>query len=184
MLSSLAVLLIYSPSLIIETMTTQAGSVVSLCINLIGIYSVWLGVLEILDKTGISEKLSSLLSPIIKKLFKIEDKQIIKYVSINVSANLLGLGNAATPSGIKAIQEMQKQNSLPRATFAMLMLVVLNSSSIQLLPTTVVGLRASFSSISPDDIIIPTVLSTIISAVVGVLLLFLIEKIKGRKYHE
>ena len=115
----------------------------------------------------------------IKKLFKVQNTEQIKYISYNISANILGLGNASTPSGINAIKSMEKD--LPKTKFAMLMLVVVNSTSIQLLPTTVIGIRASAGSVSPSDIILPSLFGSIISTLVGVLLLFVYKKIKREK---
>ena len=179
MISSLLVLTLSCPELIVSTMISESKNVVSLCINLIAIYAVWLGILEILDKSGLSEKLAKLLSPAIKKLFKISDSQQIKYISLNLSANMLGLGNAATPSGIKAIECMKKD--LPKTKFAMLMLLVINTSSIQLLPTTIIGLRASANSTSATDIILPTLFASIVSVTLCVIIMFFVFKnIKGK----
>lgn len=179
MVVSLAILIIKSPELVISTMINESKSVVTLCINLIAIYAVWLGILEILDKSGLSEMLAKLLSPIIKKLFKINKPEQIKYISLNLSANFLGLGNAATPSGIKAIESLNKD--LPNTKFAMLMLLVINTSSIQLLPTTVIGLRLNAGSIASADIILPTILATFISAFICVLFMIIVSKIKKGK---
>lgn len=175
---SLIILIISSPELILSTMIDTSHNVVSLCINLLAIYAVWLGILEIAEKSGISQKLANLFHPIIKRLFKIDNKEQIKYISLNLSANLLGLGNAATPSGIKAIKSMDKD--LPKTKFAMLMLLVVNATGIQLLPTTIIGLRISANSTNPSDIILPTLLSSIISVCVAVGLMILYSKIKKR----
>ncbi len=179
MLASLLVLLIIEPNLIINTMINESKNVVALCINLVAIYAVWLAILEILDKSGLGEKLAKILSPIIKKIFKTDNKEHIKYIAYNLSSNILGLGNAATPSGIKAIKSMEKD--IPKTKFAMLMLVVVNSTSIQLLPTTVIGLRASAGSISPSDIIFPSILASLVATIVSVLLLIIYNKIKRGK---
>lgn len=176
MLISLCVLIFVEPNLIINTMIDQSKNVVSLCINLLAIYAVWLGILEIVDQSGLGDKLAKLLSPVIKKLFKINDEEQIKYVSYNLSSNLLGLGNAATPSGIKAIKSMEKD--LKHTKFAMLMLLVINSTGIQLLPTTIIGLRASAGSSSPSDIILPIIISSVVATTISALLLFAYKKIK------
>ena len=176
MMISLLALIFVEPNLIISTMIDQSKDVVSLCINLLAIYAVWLGILEIVEQSGLGEKLSKLLSPLIKKLFKINDNEQIKYISYNISSNLLGLGNAATPSGIKAVKCMEKD--LKHTKFAMLMLLVVNSTGIQLLPTTIIGLRASAGSVSASDIIFPTIISSVITTVICVCLLFLYKKFK------
>ncbi len=176
MFISLVVLIFVEPNLIINTMINQSKDVVSLCINLLAIYAVWLGILEIVDKSGLGDKLAKFLSPVIKRLFKINDAEQIKYVSYNLSCNLLGLGNAATPSGIKAIKSMEKD--LKHTKFAMLMLLVINSTGIQFLPTTVIGLRASAQSTAAADIILPTLISSLIATTIAVGLLFIYKKIK------
>ena len=172
---SVCALIFISPDLVLSTMVDSATNVVSLCIELVAIYSIWLGILEIVEKTGLADNLAKLLSPVIKKLFKTNDKTEIKYIAINISANLLGLGNAATPSGIKAIQTMEK--NAKKTTFAMLMLVIINACGIQLFPTTVISLRTNAGSNSASDILFPTLVTTIISALLGIGLLFLFKKI-------
>ena len=162
MILSLSILIVSCPQLILSTMMETSSNVVSLCINLLAIYSVWLGILEIVEETGISEKIANLLTPFIKRIFKINNKEQIKYISLNLSANLLGLGNAATPSGIKAIKSMDKD--LPKTRFAMLMLLVINSTGIQLIPTTIIGLRINAGSLFATDIIFPTFLASVISS--------------------
>lgn len=178
MLLSLCVLIVCAPHLILDTMFASAKSTVELCVGLVAIYAVWLGILEILEATGLAKKLADFLKPAIKKLFKTNDETAIKYIALNMSANILGLGNAATPSGIKAIKQLDKKNG--KATFAMLMLIVVNATSIQLFPTTVIGLRASAGSANAGDIMLPTLLATICTAVVGICLMLIIKKfVKG-----
>lgn len=179
MILSLFTLIIVSPNLIISAMIDTSKSCVSLCIDLLAIYAVWLAILEIVDKCGLGEKLANLLNKPIRKIFKLTDKNQIKYVAMNLSCNLLGLGNASTPSGIEAIRLMDKD--LPKTRFAMLMLLVINAMGLQLFPTTIIGLRANLQSSNPSDIILPTFLSTIIPTIVCVLFLHLVYKIKEKK---
>ena len=179
MVLSLIVLLFVSPSLIIGAMIDTSKSCVMLCVDLLAIYTVWLAILEIVDKSGISDFLAKLLYKPIKKIFKIDNFEQIKYISINLSCNMLGLGNAATPSGIKAIKLLDKD--LPKTKFAMFMLLVINATGLQLIPTTVIGLRASAGSTVASDIILPTFLSTFIPTILCILLLHFIHFLKGRK---
>ena len=102
-----------------------------------------------------------------------------KMIALNMSANMLGLGNAATPMGISAMKRLDDGSG--KATPAMIMLIVLNSTSIQLLPTTVIGLRASAGSTSPSDIILPTLLATICTCLLGIFLVKACHKIFRRK---
>ena len=174
-IASVGTMIFVAPDLVISTMVESTTGVVSLCIELVAIYAIWLGILEIVDKTGLADNLANLLSPVIKKLFKTKNKEEIKYIAINLSANLLGLGNAATPSGINAIKTMEKNSG--KTTFGMIMLVVINACGVQLFPTTVIGLRTSAGSTSASDIIFPTLIATFASALLGIALLFLIKKL-------
>lgn len=178
-LLSTIVLLFTNPNAVISEMLSASSSGVELCINLWGIYAVWLGIIEILDKSGLSDKLANLLSPIIKFLFRSDNAEANKYIAINMSSNILGLGNAATPSGIKAMQCLDDGSG--KANFSAIMLLVINSVSIQLLPTTVIGLRESAGSVNSSDIILPTILSSLITCVFAVSLVFLFNKIFKRK---
>ena len=182
MIISLLVMIFVSPNLILSAMIDTSKNCVSLCLDLLAIYAVWLGILEIVDKSGISEKIAKLLHKPIKRIFKLENFEQIKYVSINLSCNLLGLGNASTPSGIKAIKLME--NDLPKTRFAMIMLLVVNATGLQLFPTTVIGLRAGAGSKLASDIILPTFLATIIPTVLCALTLHLFSFLKGKKKYE
>jgi len=138
----------------------------------------------ILEKSGLSQKLSKFLSPIINKIFgkcnlSNESKQ---YVSMNISANLLGMGGAATPLGIKAIESMQKDNKdKSTITFPMIMLIAISCSSVQLLPTSIIGMLASAGSKEPTAIILPSILCSIISTAIAILLVYLFHFIFDRK---
>ena len=178
-LLSTIVLLFTNPNAVITEMLSASSSGVELCINLWGIYAVWLGLIEILDKCGLGDKLASLLSPVIKFLFRSDNAEANKYIAINMSSNILGLGNASTPSGIKAMQKLDDGSGT--ANFSAIMLLVINSVSIQLLPTTVIGLRDSAGSVNSSDIILPTILSSLITCVFAVSLVFLFSKLKRKK---
>lgn len=166
MLLGSAALLVVNPSSTVNTMIDASTGALNLCINLCAVYAVWLGVLEILDQSGLSNKLAKLLRPIIKKLFPKANLEVQKDIAINLSANMLGLGNAATPYGIKAMRGLDDGSGV--ANQSMIMLMIINACSIQLIPTTTIGLRAAAGSASPADIILPTLLSTIIACFVGV----------------
>ena len=178
MLASLFVLIYVDPGATLTTMIDASTDALTLCIELCAVYAVWLGLLEIVDASGLGKKLAKLLRPIIKKLFKIDNEEIEKMIALNMSANILGLGNAATPMGIKAMQAMDDKSGV--ATYSMMMLVIVNATSIQLLPSTVIGLRANAGSSDPADIILPNILATIVTTSVGILLAILCNKIKTR----
>ena len=179
MLASIVMLIFTNPSELASGMSEAATSAVELSINLVAVYAVWLGVLEIVDKSGLGAKLAKLLHPIIKKLFKIDDEETEKMIALNISANMLGLGNAATPMGTKAMKRIcQDKTAIPSAG---IMLLILNATCIQLLPTTVIGMRAASGSTNPSDIILPTFLASLTTTIVGVSLVLLIEKFRKKK---
>jgi spore maturation protein A len=179
MLSSVLVLLITNPGAMLTEMIGASASALNLCIELCAVYAVWLGIIELVDASGLGEKLSKLLRPLIKKLFRVEDEKTQKLIAMNVSANILGIGNAATPMGIKAMQALDDKSG--KANFAMIMLIVVNATSIQLLPTTVVGLRASAGSANPADIIFPTIIATFCTTLLGISLVLFIDKILRKR---
>jgi spore maturation protein A len=175
MLLGTAALLIANPSATFSSMLDASASAVELCISLCAIYAVWLGLLEILDQSGLSDKLAKVLRPIIKKLFKDSNEKTQKDIAINISANMLGLGNAATPYGIKAMKGLDDGSGI--ANQSMIMLMVLNATSIQLIPSTTIGLRAAAGSANAGDIILPTLIATLISCFTGIFLVFICGKI-------
>jgi len=139
---------------------------VTVCLGLISILVFWMGLMRIAEDAGLISKLSNLLAPIVRRLFPDvpADHPAMGYILSNMSANLLGLGNAATPMGIKAMQELQRLNSNPTvATPAMCTLLALNTASITLVPTTMIAIRMNFGSVHPAEIVAPTLLATIIS---------------------
>lgn len=159
----------------------SAKSAVELCLTFLGILTLWCGIMEIAKKSTLSNKISNILSPFIHFLFpEIERKdKVYDEISLNITANLLGLGNAATPLGIKAMQSLQKQNSKKDTlSNSMAMLVLLNTASLQLIPTTVISIRSSLNSENPTNIILPVWLSTICAALCGILAVKLFIKIK------
>lgn len=178
-LPSVVFLLFKNPSIVLQEMLNASKNTVELCINLLGIYAVWLGILEIVDKSGLGQKLEKLLSPIIKFLFKSNNEEANKYIAINMASNILGLGNASTPSGIKAMQKLDDGST--KASFSAIMLLVINSVSIQILPTTIIGLRESAGSKNSSDIILPIIISSILTCLFTVLLVFLINALKRKK---
>lgn len=147
-----------------------AQSAVELCVSIAGMLCLWTGVMEVMGRSGLAEKLSRLLRPVLRLLFPqvAQDRAILDSISANVSANLLGLGNAATPLGIEAVRRMERR-SPGVASDAMCMLVVCNTASIQLIPTTVATVRAAAGGASPFDILPAVWLASALSVGVGVL---------------
>lgn len=145
---------------------------VVLILNLIPIMAFWTGLMRIVEKTNILNKLTYLLKPLIKYLFKDvqNDIKAVNAILMTLAANLFGIGNSATAFGIIAMQEMQKSNKRKHiANNAMCMFLIINVSSIQLIPLNVIKLRADSGSIAPSEIMVPTLIVTAISTIVAVL---------------
>ena len=158
-----------------------AAAAVELCLTMAGVLCLWMGVMEIMKRTGLSEGLSRLLRPVLRLLYPefSSDREVMDSISANVSANLLGLGNAATPLGIQAVRQMSRKTP-GVASNAMCMLVVYNTASIQLLPTTVASVRLAAGCAAPFDILPAVWLASAISVCAGILAV----KIFGRVWRE
>jgi spore maturation protein A len=167
------------PDAILPTMLTASRDVIELAISLVAIYSVWLGILQIMQDSGLNAKLSKVLKPATGKLFGKLDDKTNEYICLNISANMLGMGGAATPMGIKAMQSMDDGSGV--ATPAMIMFFVLNATSLQLLPTTVIALRTSSGSLDPTSILLPSLIATIVSSLVGFILVKICQKLFSKK---
>ncbi len=158
-------------------------SVISLSMTLVGTMCLWCGIMEVVKNTSIMSKLTKLLKPVILWLFPDAkyNKEALDNISINVVSNILGLGNAATPAGIKALESLKESsNDKLSLSDSMMMLIVLNTTSIELIPTTVIAIRQSLNSQNPASIIIPIWISTIIGTIVGILSTkFLIKRSKN-----
>lgn len=155
---------------------TQAA--VELCLSIAGMLCLWTGVMEVMRRSGLAEKLSRLLRPMLRLLFPqvARDRETMDSIAANVSANLLGLGNAATPLGLEAARKMSRRTP-GVANDALCMLVVCNTASIQLIPTTVAAVRAGAGCAAPFDILPATWLASAISVSVGILAAKLFAKI-------
>ena len=147
---------------------TGAGDAVKLGISMAGVLCLWSGVMEVMNECGLSAVLSRAFRPLLRRLLPqaSRDPETLAAVSANVSANLLGLGNAATPLGIRAAQRMAAGTN-GRATDELCTLVVLNTASIQLLPTTVAGVRAALGAKSAFDILPAVWLASVLSVAAG-----------------
>lgn len=154
-----------------QSIFDSAASAVELSITFLGTMCLWNGVMKIVQETSLIEKLTKLLRPIMKFLFpNLKDKDTAnKEISMNLIANILGLGNAATPLGLKAMKTMQKENEKKDTlSNSMAMFIVLNTASLQLVPTTVIAIRSSLGSENPSYIILPIWIVSIITVVTGV----------------
>src|SRR5216110_1438908 len=148
-----------------------AAQGVTLAIGLIGVMALWLGLLKIAEKAGLVDKLARAVRPIFRPLFPgvPDGHPALSAMLLNIAANMLGLGNAATPFGIKAMEELEKLNPTPgTATNSQALFVAINTASLQLVPTTVIALRASAHSNDPAEILLPTLAATSCSLVARV----------------
>lgn len=156
---------------------------VTLVISLLGMMCLWTGILEVAQMSGLIKKVQKILSPIISWLFPTIDKNsdVAGEISMSISANLLGLSNAATPLGLSVMEKLEKRNLIKdTASDEMCMFVVINTASITLLPTTLLTLRSAFSSKAPFEIIVPVWIVSFISLLSGIICakLFARRKIK------
>lgn len=150
----------------------SANQAVTLSIGLISILVFWLGIMKIAEKANILKNLAIIFRPLILKIFPDipADHPAIGYILSNLTANLFGLGNAATPMGIKAMQEMKRLSASETASRSMITFLAINTSGFTLIPTTVIAIRMQFSSISPTEIVGTTIIATIASTVAALLL--------------
>lgn len=162
------------------------GAAITLCLSLGGAMCLWGGLMRVAEKAGLTEKLSRLMAPLMRLLFPglPPTGPACRAILMNMAANMLGLGNAATPLGLKAMQELQKDNPQPEAaTRHMVVFVVLNTASIQLLPTTVATLRLEAGSANPMAILPAVWMTSLGSALVVVLMAKLLEGGKAHGKH-
>jgi len=158
----------------------NAASAVELSLGLIGVMSLWLGLMKIAEESGIVEKLAKALRPVTVRLFPDvpAEHPAMGAMIMNLAANVLGLGDAATPLGLKAMQELQKLNRIKdTATDAMCMFLAINTSSVTLISATTVAVLAAAGSANPTEIIGPTIIATTVSTTVGIIAAKLLSKL-------
>lgn len=146
---------------------------VTVCFGLLSVLAFWMGVMKVAERSGLLELLARALSPLIRLLFPDIPKghPAIGYILSNMSANLLGLGNAATPMGLKAMEELQKLNpNKQEASPAMCTLLAINTASITLIPTTMIAIRMQYGSVSPVEIVGTTLLSSFAATLVALII--------------
>jgi len=157
---------------------------VEVSLFLLGIIALWLGITKIIEDSGLIYHIPKFFRPLISKLFKKIPKEhpSITSITLNLLANFFGLGNAATPLGIKAMKDLQTLNEDKESvSFEMMLFLVINTASIQFIPFTVVGLLSQYGSQSPNSIVLPTLIATIISAVIAVINLYIFKFLFDKK---
>ncbi len=167
-LASLITLTVISPATAFQTMINGVRDAILLMLKLTAIYAVWLGILKMMKETKIDKALSRLVRPLVKRLFKGETDECYEMISVNLASNMLGMGGAATPAGIKAIGNMQADGE--KATDNMILLIVINATSIQLIPATIISIRGAAGSTNASSIFLPTLIATFISTFSGVII--------------
>ncbi|WP_409270516.1 nucleoside recognition domain-containing protein [Neobacillus sp. SCS-31] len=150
-----------------------ARDAVTLCIGLVSILVFWLGMMKIAEEAGILKGLAKVFKPIIRPLFPEvpANHPAMGYILSNIIANMFGLGNAATPLGLKAMEQLQTlNNKKDTASRSMVTFLAINTASVTILPTTVIAIRLNYNSASPAEIVVPTLITTILSAIAAILI--------------
>ncbi|MCL2109317.1 MAG: spore maturation protein A [Oscillospiraceae bacterium] len=166
-----------------EAALSEAGTAVTLALTLCGIICLWSGIMRVAQKAGLVEQLAKLFKPLLIRLFSGIDPngKALGFIVLNISANLLGLGNASTPFGIAAMRELEKEEGTGiRATNNMVIFVVLNTASLQIIPTTAAALRLKNGSAAPMEIL-PAVWITSLAALVVSVTVAKLLGVRGRK---
>ena len=158
----------------------SGNTAVNLCISLLGTFCLWNGIMNVAEKSGLSNAFAKFLSPVLCRIFKgikHDDKALLP-ISLNISSNLLGLSNAATPLGIEAMKrlaESNKNKTVPDNN--MVLFVVMNTAALRLIPTTVAALRAKHQSENPLEIILPSIITSVTALTIGILTAKIFERI-------
>lgn len=181
---SIIALLFMDPGGVLLGLTNASNKAVKLSLELCAIYAVWIGIFSILEQTGISKWFSKILSPIVNLIFgkKNLSEKSRTYISMSMSANMLGMGGASTPLGIKAMESLQEINeNKDTVSEAMTMLIIVSSTVLQFLPTSIIGLMSSSGSKNPTAIILPSILTSICSSIVGIILVKVWHRISSKR---
>jgi len=160
-----------------------ASEGINMVLKLLPMLVLWTGILQIAEDSNLLSKFSNLVKPVLRKLFPSlhKDHKALDYIASNIAANALGLGNAATPFGLKAMSAMQEDNpNKDIATPAMITFLVLNTAGVTIIPTTVIALRLMHGSANPSEIIITSILATICSSAAGLTLDYYLRKKANR----
>ena len=173
---------------ITESFISSSTEAVNLCIFMLGVIGVWNGMMEIAVKIGLMKKIAKTMYPFIHWLFPdIPPRhKANEYIAANMAANILGLGWAATPAGLKAMRELQKlEEGGGRASDMMCAFLVLNISSLQLVPINMIAYRSQYGSVNPAAVVLPAICATMISTIAGIVFIKIMEitRYNGKKYN-
>jgi len=166
-----------------EVILSSTKTALDLIIKIFPVMALWLGITKIAEVSGLLKKISLKLSKILKYIFPEipPNHESLTYISSNIIANMFGLGNAATPLGIKAMQSLQSLNEKKdTASRSMITFLVINTGGVTIIPTTVISLRMMYESISPTSIVLPCLIVTVLSCIAGLL----IDRFLGSRYNK
>ncbi len=175
-LSSALLLLVRSPSSFLPAVLSGGENALKCAVTLFCIYAFWMGLSAVAEEAKLTQGAAKLLTPLCGKLFKTKDGETVKNISMNISCNLLGIGGAATPYGVKSIARLEEEGN----TFAQNLLFIINATSIQLIPATVIALRASLGSSAAHDITLPSLIATAVSTLCGAGAYIIYHKFKSK----
>ncbi len=180
MIASCVWLLFQNPDAILATSLNAVHESLSLAVTLAGIYIFWMAIVEIASRSGLIDKIAKLLKKPIKFLFGEQSEETNSHLATNIAANMIGASGAATPAAINAIASMAKPEQT-KASQPMVMLFILAATSLQIIPTTIIGILQANGSANPAAIILPTLIVSLVSTVVGVIMvkLFCRQRKKG-----
>ena len=156
-----------------EEILNSCKNTLELVFQLFPVVALWLGIMKIATASGLLQIVSNKLSPFLRIIFPEipKDHPSLGYISSNIIANVFGLGNAATPFGLKAMESLQELNpNKKEASRSMITFLVLNTSGLTLIPTTIISMRMLYGSTNPTEVILPCILATLISTIVGLTL--------------
>lgn len=165
------------------TTINSAKEAITLCITMLGIMAFWTGIMQIAKKSGLMEAFTKALRPVIRLLFPNlpKDHIVNEYISANMIANILGLGWAATPMGLKAMEELRKLNyDRKEASCDMCTFLIINISSLQLIPVNIIAYRSQYGSVNPAEILGAAIITTIISTIIGAIFAVVARKVSKR----
>ena len=177
---SLVALTIFMPDQILPTILAASNSALSLSFELLAIYAVWLGIINIVEKTPLSNSISKILSPVINKFWsKNLSNEAKQYLSLSISSSLLGIGGASVPLGIKAVESMDDKSGT--ITFPIIITIIFASAGLQFIPTTIMSMMTVAGSTNPAKIVVPTLLAGLVTTFSGIGLAHLINRISKKR---
>lgn len=166
-----------------DVILNSANDAYKMIITLLPLIVLWSGLMNIASNSGLLKKFSNLLKPLLRRIMpSLKSDKAFEYISSNIAANVLGLGSVATPAGLKAMKEMDKENKgSNEASEAMITFLVLNTGGVTLIPMSVLALRIAFGSSNPSSIILPSIIATFVSSISGLTLDYIIRRRKNAK---